>query len=598
MATGGNSNSTESESDSPIASAQVKLEDPAPASNGAAEDAAAATDRSQTLDLNAAAEEDAQQLDNQPSADSDAEMDESEAVSGENHLDGSDQEEEDDDEVPAVIVPTARRPPHVSIMTASRQRSAISALSSPPRKPNGRRLTITSGDDSLASEVSDGDDEDDEDDDDDDESDHEDSPAKDLLADSEQHWQTPRCRRIGDSASNESRRAEALQELTSIEMEFAKLRERLYAERLRQVQIEEDYLEAGQHVEYEKHAGELAATYNSQIEKLDFAHKVWLEQRQNLHDRWAHTLNYTFLVQRQELRSRLTEQHQKKLWRLRDLRMQEDRRIVEKTQRQNMAARAMAGLTAVQIQALNANPALAAQHQLQQLQILEQRQLERSRRALANVAAQRCMVRKRKQPLAAAGIDPDEMDADYAAMNLPVLPREQKRLRRILFVPAPHGDWRGKAGAQQARPKPKRLRWHWTPGHSPMQHRPLQQPAYVQTNNMMLPAMQRPQQQPLPQHQHQQQHQHQHQPQQQQHPTPGITAAVRPKLHHFAPTTTLPPRINHAPTTVPPPPINAAPARRPAAPGGSSAAPARNLAAPQPAAPSAAPAAPAGLPPS
>ncbi|KAJ1952097.1 hypothetical protein EC988_003735, partial [Linderina pennispora] len=523
MATGGNSNSTESESDSPIASPQVKLEDPAPASNGAAEDAAAATDRSQVLDesddpfaydsdletlssvsshssisssgssildqdidLNAAAEEDAQQLDNQPSADSDAEMDESEAVSGENHLDGSDQEEEDDDEVPAVIVPTARRPPHVSIMTASRQRSAISALSSPPRKPNGRRLTITSGDDSLASEVSDGDDEDDdEDDDDDDESGHEDSPAKDLLADSgmdealaadaaddasplsntvkalvngasadsmgvesddepalastlrENNAADREMPSDGDSASNESRRAEALQELTSIEIEFAKLRERLYAERLRQVQIEEDYLEAGQHVEYEKHVGELAATYNSQIEKLDFAHKVWLEQRQNLHDRWAHTLNYTFLVQRQELRSRLTEQHQKKLWRLRDLRMQEDRRIVEKTQRQNMAARAMAGLTAAQIQALNANPALAAQHQLQQLQILEQRQLERSRRALASVAAQRCMVRKRKQPLAAAGIDPDEMDADYAAMNLPVLPREQKRLRRILFVPAP-----------------------------------------------------------------------------------------------------------------------------------------------------------------
>ncbi|KAJ1932463.1 hypothetical protein FBU59_006364, partial [Linderina macrospora] len=239
----------------------------------------------------------------------------------------------------------------------------------------------------------------------------------------------------GESASNESRRAEALQELTSIEVEFAKLRERLYAERLRQVQIEEEYLVAGQHTEYEKHVEELTATYDSQIKKLDFAHQVWLEQRQNLHDRWTQALNYTFLVQRQELRGRLTEQHQKKLWRLRDLRVQEDRRIAEKAQRQSTAALAMASLTAAQIQAINANPVLAAQHRIQQQQLIEQRQLEKSRRALSSVAAQRCMVRKRKNPLATAGIDPDEMDADYAAMNLPVLPREQKRLRRVLFVP-------------------------------------------------------------------------------------------------------------------------------------------------------------------
>ncbi|KAI8323793.1 hypothetical protein GQ54DRAFT_338417 [Martensiomyces pterosporus] len=224
-----------------------------------------------------------------------------------------------------------------------------------------------------------------------------------------------------DAAANEARRSEALLELTGIEIEFAKLRERLYSERLQQVQIEEDYLIAGQHVDYERHVEEISGAFEEQVEKLQFAHQVWLEQRQKLHDTWIRTVNYTYLVQRQELRTRLVEQQQKRMWRLRDLRVQSDRKFAHKPANLNGVAPLANGTSA----AINDMSLIVQQAAVQQIQ--------RAKKSAA--LAQKCMSRKRKHGLVAAGIDEAEMDADYMEMRLPVYPREQKNTYRRIYVP-------------------------------------------------------------------------------------------------------------------------------------------------------------------
>ncbi|KAJ1964330.1 hypothetical protein GGI12_001500, partial [Dipsacomyces acuminosporus] len=213
-----------------------------------------------------------------------------------------------------------------------------------------------------------------------------------------------------DAAANEARRSEALIELTSIEIEFAKLRERLYTERLQQVQIEEDHLVSGQHIEYEKHVEEISSAFHEQVEKLQYAHQAWLEQRQKVHDTWMRAVSYTYLVQRQELRSRLIGQQQRRLWRLRDMRVQNDRKYTE------MQAKKLNGTSA----AIDDLSLITQQAAIQQIM--------RARKAAS--LAQSCMSLKRKHGLVVAGIDSEEMDADYIAMQLPVYPREQKSTHR------------------------------------------------------------------------------------------------------------------------------------------------------------------------
>ncbi|KAJ2455599.1 hypothetical protein EV183_000698 [Coemansia sp. RSA 2336] len=212
-----------------------------------------------------------------------------------------------------------------------------------------------------------------------------------------------------DEIADEARRSEALTELTSIEIEFAQLRERLYCERMQQVQIEQDYLLSGRHAEYEKSVSELSRGYSEQLERLQFAHKAWLEQREHLHSMWMRTVNYTLLVRRQELRRRLISAQQRRLWRLRDLRVLEDRRHSEKP-------------------SVDEDLALIAQSDMRQ-------QIKQAR--LLAVTAQRCMVHSRKRPLAVSAIDESDMDADYRAMSLPVYPREPKPGFRRIYVPPP-----------------------------------------------------------------------------------------------------------------------------------------------------------------
>ncbi|KAJ1740989.1 hypothetical protein H4R22_001091 [Coemansia sp. RSA 1290] len=212
-----------------------------------------------------------------------------------------------------------------------------------------------------------------------------------------------------DEIADETRRSEALTELTSIEIEFAQLRERLYCERMQQVQIEQDYLLSGRHAEYEKSVSELSRGYSEQLERLQFAHNAWLEQREHLHNTWIRTVNYTLLVRRQELRRRLISAQQRRLWRLRDMRVMEDRRHSEKP-------------------SVDEDLALIAQSDMLQ-------QIKQAR--LLAVTAQRCMVHSRKRPLALSAIDESEMDADYRAMNLPVYPREPKPGFRRIYVPPP-----------------------------------------------------------------------------------------------------------------------------------------------------------------
>ncbi|KAJ2493619.1 hypothetical protein IWW37_000485 [Coemansia sp. RSA 2050] len=224
-----------------------------------------------------------------------------------------------------------------------------------------------------------------------------------------------------DGVANEARRSEALVELTGIEVAFARLRERLYSERLQQVQIEEEYLVAGQHMEYVRHIEDISASYVEQIERLQAAHEVWLAHRQKMHEAWLGTVKYTYLAQRQELRSRLMAAQRKRMWRLRDARVQEDRRRAERASALRVNGSA----------AIDDDLALIAQQQ----QASNMRLLMRERRAATT--AQKCMVHMRQQRLAVPGFDTDEMDADYLAMNLPVYAREQKdgSFRR-LYVPA------------------------------------------------------------------------------------------------------------------------------------------------------------------
>ncbi|KAJ2813521.1 hypothetical protein H4S07_000614 [Coemansia furcata] len=224
-----------------------------------------------------------------------------------------------------------------------------------------------------------------------------------------------------DSVANEARRSEALVELTGIEVEFARLRERLYSERLRQVQIEEEYLVAGQHLEYERHIEDISSSYVEQMERLQATHEVWLAHRQKMHEAWQGTVKYTYLVQRQELRSRLMAAQRKRAWRLRDNRVQEDRRRTEMASTLRM----------------NGPSAVADDLMMiaQQQQASNVRLLMRERRAATT--AQKCLVHMRQHRLAVPGFDSDEMDADYMAMNLPVYAREQKGSTfRRLYVPA------------------------------------------------------------------------------------------------------------------------------------------------------------------
>ncbi|KAJ2394944.1 hypothetical protein GGI05_001813 [Coemansia sp. RSA 2603] len=229
-----------------------------------------------------------------------------------------------------------------------------------------------------------------------------------------------------NALANEARRSEALAELTCIEIEFAKLRERLYCERLQQVQIEEDYLNSGQHSDCERLVEEITASHMEHLERLEYRHSAWLQQRQNLHEAWVRTVNYTYLVKRQELRSRLLESQRKRLWRLRDMRVQEDRRYAEKT----AALRYGASAAIAAVSSYDEDIALIAQ-QNGGTSIQEMR---RARRAAQT--AQKCLVHMRKQRLAVPGLDPDEMDMDYIAMQIPVYPRERNAngFRRI-FVP-------------------------------------------------------------------------------------------------------------------------------------------------------------------
>ncbi|KAJ2796398.1 hypothetical protein H4R20_005542 [Coemansia guatemalensis] len=219
-----------------------------------------------------------------------------------------------------------------------------------------------------------------------------------------------------DAAADETRRSAALAELTSIEIEFAQLRERLYCERLQQVQIEEDYLLSGQHAEYERCVEELSHNHAQQLEKLRFAHEAWLEQREQVHRTWIRTLNYTSLVQRQELRRRMISSQQRRIWRLRDKRIQEDQRYADRVSTRHGAG------------AVDEDIALIAQQSSESL--LQHRHARRVART-----SQRCMVHSRKQRLAVPGLDPAEMDADYAAMDLPVFPREPQAKFRRIFVP-------------------------------------------------------------------------------------------------------------------------------------------------------------------
>ncbi|KAJ2744593.1 hypothetical protein GGI20_002846 [Coemansia sp. BCRC 34301] len=219
-----------------------------------------------------------------------------------------------------------------------------------------------------------------------------------------------------DSVANEARRSEAMIELTGIEVEFARLRERLYSERLQQVQIEEEYLVAGQHMEYERHIEDISAAFVDQMERLQATHEVWLAHRQKMHETRQCSVKYTYLAQRQELRSRMLAMQKKRLWRLRDTRVQDDQRRTE---------RALA---------LRANGS-AVDDLIAQQQAIGIRLLKRERRAV--MTAQKCLVNMRRQRLAVPGLDADEMDADYLAMNLPVYAREQKGgAFRRLYVPA------------------------------------------------------------------------------------------------------------------------------------------------------------------
>lgn len=232
-----------------------------------------------------------------------------------------------------------------------------------------------------------------------------------------------------DVVANEARRTEALLELTNIEIEFAKLRERLYCERLQQVQIEEQYLVSGHHPEYERHVEELTASHNAQMERMQYAHNLWLKQRQRQHETWQKTLDHTYLVKRQELRSQLLEAQRKRMWRLRDARVQEDQR----RQAENSSAMRISYITNGSI----VGDDLAAIAQQHQANIEHVKRVKR-----AATTTQRCMVHRRKQRLCPPGIDPKEMDEDYQGLGIPVQRREPTTGFRNIYVPPllPEGE--------------------------------------------------------------------------------------------------------------------------------------------------------------
>ncbi|KAJ1887401.1 hypothetical protein LPJ66_009141, partial [Kickxella alabastrina] len=149
------------------------------------------------------------------------------------------------------------------------------------------------------------------------------------------------------------------------------------------------------------------------------------------------TVNYTFLFQRQQLRSRMADAQQRRLWRLRDMRVQDNRRYGDK-------ASARFGASAYSV---DEDVALIT-HQASNIQ-----QIKRTRRSAQT--AQKCLVHMRKQRLAVSGLAPEEMDADYAAMQLPVFPREHAGGFRRLFVPSTAPEPGAAAGKKRKARQPR-----------------------------------------------------------------------------------------------------------------------------------------------
>ncbi|KAJ1724762.1 hypothetical protein LPJ61_005705, partial [Coemansia biformis] len=244
-----------------------------------------------------------------------------------------------------------------------------------------------------------------------------------------------------DAAANETRRSAALSELTCIEVEFAQLRERLYCERMQQVQIEEARLVSGRHGEYTRGVEEITASYTQHLARLKYGHEAWVAQRRRLHEAWIRTVNYTFLERRQELRRRLIGAQQRRIWRLRDMRIQEEERYDAR-----MPPGLMAGAT-------DEDLVLVAQ---QSDEGGAPRQMKHARRMA--LTAQRCLVHSRRHQLAAPGLDVIEMDADYQAMCLPVYLREPQAGFRHVFVPPLVPETGGAAGKKRKQRQPRQPR--------------------------------------------------------------------------------------------------------------------------------------------
>ncbi|KAJ1921265.1 hypothetical protein H4219_000866 [Mycoemilia scoparia] len=133
-----------------------------------------------------------------------------------------------------------------------------------------------------------------------------DQPAMEIETESE------------DEEALEARRIEALKELTQIEVDFAHLRERLFCERITQLDRERYLLFNSQHPEYQNQINDITNSHNERVEKLKLWHQLRVQQRKKLHASKIEGIKYNYNIHRQAIRGRFIDDQLALLFKLKE----------------------------------------------------------------------------------------------------------------------------------------------------------------------------------------------------------------------------------------------------------------------------------------
>ncbi|KAJ1679111.1 hypothetical protein EV182_002707, partial [Spiromyces aspiralis] len=121
-----------------------------------------------------------------------------------------------------------------------------------------------------------------------------------------------------EEAMMEAKRQEAFKELTQIEIDFAHLRERLFCERLSQLDRERYLLFNSQHPEYQNQIDEITKAHNKRVEKVKLLYSLRVEQRKYAYQFQINSIKYNYSVQRQAARYNMLKEQMDQLHKLKE----------------------------------------------------------------------------------------------------------------------------------------------------------------------------------------------------------------------------------------------------------------------------------------